>query len=297
MARASHRERQAPWRSLARSAIAAAARRRAFDGLLRRPGGGSVHRLRRGSFVGAYGETYQVFGPVAAARLLAPAIAELAGAGAPPHRDLAMLDELPGGSAIERVTALATRGYLANQLLRDIDAVSMAHSLEVRVPYLDPVVVDTALSLPDAAKLGDVHGANPYGRTYRETGAKRVLVDVGRRWLPPDFDVQPKRGFAKPFDAWLRGPQRDVMHDALAARAVRERGLLDPAAVATVVERFHARSASWMQPWLLVMLELWCREVLDAAGHTAARAPAVPGPNDTVLSAGDVAAGLPRGRM
>ena len=67
-----------------------------------------------------------------------------------------MIDELRSASALERVTALATRGYLTNQLLRDIDAVSMAHSLEVRVPYLDTVVVDTALSLPDAAKLGDV---------------------------------------------------------------------------------------------------------------------------------------------
>ena len=120
-----------------------------------------MHRWRRGSFVGAYGETYQIFGPVGAARLLAPGVAAAAGAGAPPHCDLAPLDELARGSAIERVTALATRGYLTNQLLRDIDAVSMAHSLEVRVPYLDPVVVDTALSLPDSAKLGDVHGADP----------------------------------------------------------------------------------------------------------------------------------------
>jgi len=270
MARESAREARAPWRSLARSVVAAAARHRAFDRLLRHRGGGRVHRWRRGSFVGAYGETYQIFGPVGTARLLAAGVAEHAGAGAPPHRDLSALDELAGGSAIERVTALATRGYLTNQLLRDIDAVSMAHSLEVRVPYLDPVVVDTALSLPDSAKLGDVSGADPYGRTYRETGAKRVLIDVGRRWLPPDFDVQPKRGFAMPFDAWLRGPLRDVMDDTLDERSIRARGLLHPAAVATVRERFRARTASWMEPWLLMMLELWCREVLDRAGSRGA---------------------------
>ena len=137
MARETERWAREPWRALAGSMVAAAARHPAFDRLLRRRGGGRVHRLRRGGFVGAYGETYQIFGPVGAARLLAPGVAAGAGAGAPPHRDLTRLDELARGSAIERVTALATRGYLTNQLLRDIDAVSMAHSLEVRVPYLD----------------------------------------------------------------------------------------------------------------------------------------------------------------
>ena len=264
MVRDAKRRSGEPWRALARSVLAAAARHRAFDSLLRVRGGGRVHRLRAGSFVGTYGETYQIFGPVGAARLLAPGVAFAAGAGAPPHRDLAALDELPAGSAVERVTALATRGYLTNQLLRDIDAVSMAHSLEVRVPYLDPVVVDTALSLPDAAKLGDVNDADPYGQTYRQTGAKRVLVDVGRRWLPPDFDVQRKRGFAMPFADWMRGPLHDVVMDALDPAIAARRGLLDPMAVSVVRDRFRRNEIGWPEPWLLMMLELWCREVLDA---------------------------------
>ena len=267
MARESERAVREPWRALARSAIAAAARHKALDGLLRHRGGGRVHRWRGGSFVGAYADTYQIFGPVGAARLLAPGVALSAGAGAPPHRDLASLDELPHASAIERVTALATRGYLTNQLLRDIDAVSMAHSLEVRVPYLDTVVVDTALSLPDAAKLGDVYGADPLGQTYRQSGAKRVLIDVGKRWLPPEFDVQRKRGFAMPFGDWLRGPLHDVMHETLDPTVVRSRGLLDPAAVANIRDRFDRAETGWAEPWLLMMLELWCREVLDQAGR------------------------------
>ena len=278
MARDADRASRQPWRGLARSALAAAARHRAFDPLVRHRGGGRVHRLRRGGFVGTYGETYQIFGPVGAARLMKPGVAVAAGAGAPPHRDLAPLDELASGSPIERVTALATRGYLTNQLLRDIDAVSMAHSLEVRVPYLDPVVVDTALSLPDSAKLGDVYGADPYGQTYRETGAKRVLIDVGRRWLPRDFDVQRKRGFAMPFAQWMRGPLRDVVEDTLDPRVARARGLLEPDAVVAVRDRFARGETGWAEPWLLMMLELWYREVLDrprgearSAGHHASR--------------------------
>ena len=277
-----------PWRAFAGSIVSAAARHPALDALVRRRGGGRVHRLRRGSFVGAYGEVYQIFGPVAAARLLATPVAARAGAGAAPHRDLASLDELPLGSTIERVTALATRGYLTNQLLRDIDAVSMAHSLEVRVPYLDPIVVDTALSLPDAAKLGDVRTANAYGHTYRETGAKRVLIDVGRRWLPPDFDVQQKRGFAMPFDAWLRGPLHEVMNDALDATTVRRRSLLEPSVVTSVRERFARGDASWAEPWLLMMLELWCREVLDSSGHPPSRIAAA---SDAASAVGAVAIG------
>ena len=265
MARESERAAREPWRAMARSVIAAAARHRAFDRLLRRRGGGRVHGWRRGNFVGAYADTYQIFGPVGAARLLAPALVGPAAAGTPPHRDLAALDELRASSPIERVTALATRGYLTNQLLRDIDAVSMAHSLEVRVPYLDPIVADTALSLPDSAKLGDVYGADPFGRTYRETGAKRVLIDVGKRWLPPEFDRQPKRGFAMPFADWLRGPLSDVLADTLDPHVVRERGLLDAVAAAQVRERFARGAAGWAEPWVLMMLELWCREVLDAA--------------------------------
>ena len=269
MARETDRWAHEPWRALAGSIVAAAARHPAFDRLLRRRGGGRVHLLRRGGFVGAYGETYQIFGPVGAARLLSPAVATAAGAGAPPHRDLTRLDELAAGSAIERVTALATRGYLTNQLLRDIDAVSMAHSLEVRVPYLDPGVVDAVLSLPDEAKLGDVRAADPYGQTYRETGAKRVLIDVGRRWLPRDFDVQLKRGFAMPFGAWLRGPLDDVFDDTVTGRSARRRGVLDPSAVDHVRDRFRRGETSWAEPWLLMMFELWCREVLDTAGHVS----------------------------
>jgi asparagine synthase (glutamine-hydrolysing) len=279
MARESERWAREPWRALAKSMVAAAARHPAFDRLLRRRGGGRVHRLRRGGFVGAYGETYQIFGPVGAARLLAPSVAAGAGAGASPHRDLTSLDELAAGSAIERVTALATRGYLTNQLLRDIDAVSMAHSLEVRVPYLDTEVVDTVLSLPDAAKLGDVRDADPYGQTYRETGAKRVLIDVGRRWLPRNFDMQRKRGFAMPFAAWLRGPLADVFDDTLDGRSARHRGVLEASGVEQVRDRFRRGETSWPEPWLLMMLELWCREVLDTAGHVSvdriARAPNV----------------------
>jgi asparagine synthase (glutamine-hydrolysing) len=175
------------------------------------------------------------------------------------------LDELAGGTTIERVTGLCLRGYTNNQLLRDIDAVSMAHSLEVRVPYLDVDMVDMALSLPDETKLGKVEMFfGPEKKTYRETGAKRILIDIGRSLLPVDFDRQAKRGFGMPFEAWLKGPLRDVFLDTLSESNLTRRGLLDVQKAVDVRNRFLEGHLSWAQPWTLMMLELWCQEVLDS---------------------------------
>jgi asparagine synthase (glutamine-hydrolysing) len=198
------------------------------------------------------------------ARLLARDLRAAAQAGRSPHYDLAAIDELPEGTAIERVTGLCVRGYTANQLLRDIDAASMAHSLEVRVPFLDPVIADLALSLPDSAKLGSNPRASSHApRSYREAGTKRVLLDVAKDLLPPGFDTRPKTGFSMPFNSWLKGPLRDVLLDTLSVPAVTKRGLLDTQAVTGVRDQFLSGTTDWPQPWLLMMIELWAREVLD----------------------------------
>jgi asparagine synthase (glutamine-hydrolysing) len=253
------------WKDMARSLLASIARLPTFDLLLLKRGGGRLWNARnRAGFLTKYANLYQIFGVLGAAKLLSPELRKPAQAGRSPHFDLKVIDELPHGSAIERVTGLCLRGYTNNQLLRDIDAVSMAHSLEVRVPYLDPLVTDTALSLPDAAKMTDLTKLPaPEHKTYRETGAKRILVDVGRPLLPKDFDLQPKRGFGMPLDSWLRGPLREVLMDTLSDEQVRNRGLLDVQAVSAVKIGFLEGSLSGAQPWLLMMLELWCREVLD----------------------------------
>jgi asparagine synthase (glutamine-hydrolysing) len=255
------------WRAMARSLVTAIAGLPAFDPLLLRRGGGRLWKARnRGGFLTKYVNAYQLFGALGAARLLSPELRKPAQAGRAPHYDLKMIDELPEGSTIERVTGLCLRGYTNNQLLRDIDAMSMAHSLEVRVPYLDPLVADTALSLPDSAKMSDLTKLpTPEQNTYRETGVKRILIDVGRPLLPKDFDLQPKRGFAMPFDSWLRGPLREVLLDTLSEEQIRRRGLLDVQEALAVKNKFLEGTGvvGWSWPWLLMILELWCREVLD----------------------------------
>lgn len=216
-------------------------------------------------FLTEYASNYFIFGSNGAKVLISPSLQESSGAGRLECRDLKSTDELSRGSTVERVSGLVLRGYTNNQLLRDIDAVSMWHSLEVRVPYLDPVIADLALSLPDNAKLGTPEKFGQSTRiTYRSSGAKRILIDVGRSILPKDFDLQPKRGFSMPFDAWLQGPLNSVLEDTLSSRCVKERGLLKPDEVQTIKNRYYERKTGWSQPWLLMMLELWSREILDS---------------------------------
>lgn len=173
-------------------------------------------------------------------------------------------DELTDATPLERVSALCLRGYTQNQLLRDIDAVSMAHSLEVRVPFLDPVLADIALSLPLHAKLNpDIASLDPYAATYRQTGVKRVLVEIGKDFLPPHMDMQPKRGFGMPFTSWMKNELRDIVEEMLSAKSVKERGIFIPHEIKKLKNELLSGGASWPQVWLPMMMEMWCRTALD----------------------------------
>jgi asparagine synthase (glutamine-hydrolysing) len=263
------------WRSRARGLMALAARNPLLDPLLEKRGTWRLSGLRQAAgFRSRYAAANCIFGVGETSQLFSADLKRLAQAGRSPHYDLSITDELPGGTVLERVTGLCMRGYTTNQLLRDIDAASMAHSLEVRVPYLDPVVADTALSLPDETKMDSTprDAASAYARSYREGGTKRILLDVARKFLPDGFDTKPKRGFSMPFNSWLRGPLREVMLDTLSEVRTKSRGLLDPRTVSVVTGNFLAGVTEWPRPWVLMMLELWAREVLDRSTATRARA-------------------------
>jgi len=255
-------------KSIARSLIAAVARYPALDPFILMRGGSKLLKARNcAGFTTRYATKFTNFDALDAAHLIAPDLRRQAQAGRSPNYDLDAIDELPYGSTVERITGLCLRGYMNNQLLRDLDAVSMAHSLEVRVPFLDPEVADAALSLPESAKIGNGKVINSGQKSYLEAGTKRILMDVARPLLPQGFDQAPKRGFVMPFTAWLKGPLQEIFEDTLSDERVRSRGLLDVQKVSAVRRRFTSFPAGqldWMRPWLLMVLELWCREVLSA---------------------------------
>ncbi|MGH9844649.1 MAG: asparagine synthase (glutamine-hydrolyzing) [Blastocatellia bacterium] len=274
MAQDQRRLRANPLAAAARSLVARIAKLRAFDALMRQSSGDAILKARGlAGFVTRYGNLWQAFGSMDAARLLSDEIRPRTRAGCSIDADLNPIDEVPDGTTIQRVSALCLRGYNTNQLLRDIDAVSMAHSLEARVPFLDPVVADTALSLPDYTKLGDVGRLPDRPYTYRDSGAKRILFDVGRARLPEKLDLQEKRGFGMPFDSWLKGPLREVFLDAVSERSLRARGLLNVAEAMAARDAVFRGDFLWTRPWLLLMLELWCREVMDKPVTAAANRP------------------------
>jgi asparagine synthase (glutamine-hydrolysing) len=261
------RRQAAPWTSVAKSLLTSVARHPVLDSLVPMRGGYRFGHWRDDAgFLSRYYAANPMFEAPWTARLLAHDLRSEAQAGRSPHYDLSAIDELPQGSVLERVSGICLRGYTSNQLLRDIDAASMAHSLEVRVPFLDPVVADLALSLPDSAKMGDSprSSSNP-PRSYREAGTKRILLDVAKDLLPPGFDTRVKTGFSMPLDSWLKGPLREVLLDTLSERSVAKRGLLEVSAVAGVRDQFLSGLVEWPQPWLLMMIELWAREVLDSS--------------------------------
>ena len=177
--------------------------------------------------------------------------------------DLVLCDEFPDWDLLDRTSVLCLNGYTRNQLLRDIDACSMAHSLEVRVPFLDVGIADFAFSLPVASKLAMNERTLDPTASYTQSGVKKIVCDVARKYLPANFfDARAKRGFSLPFEDCLRGPLAEVLADTLSRESVAKAGLFDPAAVEKIHKDFLVGRRPWSHPWLLMVIELWRRQVL-----------------------------------
>ncbi len=138
---------------------------------------------------------------------------------------------------------------MTNTLLRDTDAMSMAHSLEVRVPFVDTKLVDYVLSLPGEWKLRG-----------RSSMPKPLLADALADLLPREFMARPKMGFTLPFEKWLQRNLRTEVSSVLRdSRRVLLPGL-DVKAVEKVWDDFLAkpRAVGWSRPWSLYVLAQWC---------------------------------------
>jgi asparagine synthase (glutamine-hydrolysing) len=149
------------------------------------------------------------------------------------------------------VSWLEMRTYMASTLLRDTDAVSMAQSLEVRVPLLDTLLVEFVGSLPDAAR-------------HRPGVQKALLVEALGDLLPQEILAQRKRTFTLPWEEWLRGPLRARMEASFADPAPPLAAYLRPGGMHSVWTDFLAGKTTWSRPWSLYVLNEWCRQHLTA---------------------------------
>ena len=138
------------------------------------------------------------------------------------------------------VASLELKRYLRNQLLRDTDAMSMAHSLEVRVPLLDDAVLDAALAMP-----ADVRNRPGKATLQQAAGFTRI---------------GPKRGFTLPFDSWMRGPLRDPVRDLVLSDDLPFSWLFARRARVSLWRAFEEGHVHWSRPWSLAILRMWAVE-------------------------------------
>jgi asparagine synthase (glutamine-hydrolysing) len=157
-----------------------------------------------------------------------------------------------GARTLERtgsVSWLEMRCYMAGTLLRDTDAVSMARSLEVRVPLLDTLLVEFVGALPDATRRCD-------------GGSKALLSEAVADLLPREILTQKKRTFTLPWEEWLRVPLRKKLEASFAEPAPGLGPLLRGDGVREVWTAFLGGKTSWSRPWSIYVLNEWCRRHL-----------------------------------
>ncbi len=157
----------------------------------------------------------------------------------------ARYEETNGAEELGRLMDVDVGTYLVDDLLVKMDRASMAHSLEARVPFCDPVVAELAFSLPARHKV-------------RRFDKKRLLRKALQPLLPEDILGARKQGFSLPTAAWLRGDLQTFARDTLSAATLRRQGFFRPEAVEPMLEAHISgkRNAS-RQLWALLVFTLW----------------------------------------
>lgn len=154
----------------------------------------------------------------------------------------------PGMSLLRQVSIEELTGYMRNTLLRDSDVFSMAHGLELRVPFLDPAVVQVAAKAADSSKI-------------RGDASKPLLVKSVEDLIPPELLARPKTGFTLPFEKWMRSDLSAELEAMFSGQEAVRAGLSSEAA-RKVWRSFRSNSGriTWSRPWALYTLMRWARE-------------------------------------
>jgi asparagine synthase (glutamine-hydrolysing) len=187
-----------------------------------------------------------------------------AGLTAPPPADGLVRDpwlRSRAATPVEVMLDVDIQTYLPGDLLVKMDIATMAHSLEVRSPFLDHVLMERAARLPGSLKLV---GGTP----------KALLKRAVRPWLPDEVVDRPKMGFGVPMSSWLRGPMRALPSDVLLDPVAVGRGIFREREVARLIDDHReARADHAGRLWALLQLELWLRTYIDGASDAIERPP------------------------
>jgi asparagine synthase (glutamine-hydrolysing) len=192
-----------------------------------------------------YRSYVEVFGPEGVGEVLsAPSKS--------PHAALARAFEQVGdGDPLSRISKVDLLTQLPDDLLQLTDRMTMATSLECRVPLLDDTMVDLSLGMPSNLKI-------------RGRELKYVLKKALRDLLPPEILHRKKRGFGAPVGAWLKAELAPLLKRILSSEQVRRRGVFRPEAVEKTIALHEASREDHTDHLLALMnFEIWCRIFLD----------------------------------
>jgi asparagine synthase (glutamine-hydrolysing) len=165
------------------------------------------------------------------------------------------------GDLLQRLLYTDIKTYLVELLMKQ-DNISMAASIESRVPFLDHVLVEWAMQVPAQIQI---HG----------TAGKRILKKAMEDLLPRSIIYRPKLGFPTPWSGWLKGPQLDSIERLLLEPRSMNRSFFKRAAVENLLREHRARFRDhYDRIWRLLNLELWHRVCIEGDAHGQCGQPA-----------------------
>jgi asparagine synthase (glutamine-hydrolysing) len=154
------------------------------------------------------------------------------------------------GGWLSSLQYLDLKSYLPLDILTKVDRMSMAHSLEARVPLLDHKLVEFAATIPPEFKL--------------KQGATKYIFKKAMRGILPDAVIdRPKHGFAVPLGEWFKGRFDDFLHDLLLSDTSKRRGIFNTRHVEHLIRLHRGGRPLDNQLWTLISFELWCRTFMD----------------------------------
>jgi asparagine synthase (glutamine-hydrolysing) len=171
-------------------------------------------------------------------------------------RKTTLTEEVRGTHGMDEMLYADLHQVLRNDMLTKVDLMSMANSLEVRVPFLDHEVVEFACSLPEHFKIN--------GKMR-----KRIVQDAFRPMLPPELYQRPKQGFEVPLLKWFRTELRDTIHkDLLSPIFLREQGIFSADKVGLILSRLDSNDPedSATHVWNLVVFQYWWKRYFVGRG-------------------------------
>jgi asparagine synthase (glutamine-hydrolysing) len=155
---------------------------------------------------------------------------------------------------LSKLQGLDAKNYLPLDILTKVDRMSMAHSIEARVPLLDHKLVEFAATIPPEMNL-------------RGGTTKYVLKRAMKGILPERIINRPKRGFAVPLGYWFRGKLGAYVRDLLLGESARRRGFFNSPYIEDLVAQHERGRNLDLQLWTLISFELWARAFLDRGGR------------------------------